>query len=186
MIRLKIPTMPTRTENPPRESGLDIVAFSRLFDNTTTSYKFLWMLGILEITEESEDELRIPTRRIVTHMLELARQPIGVFRLFFGTEDKMHECLETIRIAELEASAQTLQNIPGRDKQQEALSAVCKRLTRFVPQQILTPFFTNELTPNVRSDKRAKEIRGLANERFTDNENPPPYRMGLSPSPNEI
>ena len=51
--------MSPRTENPPRENGLDIVAFSRLFDNTTTSYKFLWMLGILEIAEESEDELRI-------------------------------------------------------------------------------------------------------------------------------
>ena len=178
--------MPAKTDNPPRKNGLDIAAFSRLFDNTTTSYKFLWMLGILKITEESEDELRIPTHRIVAHMLELARQPIIVFRLFLGAEDKMHKHLEKISCAELDTSIQTLKNIPECDKKQKALSAVSKDLTRFVPQQILTPFFVNEVKKYTKSDKRAEAIRYLANKRFHDKNNPPPYRMELSPSPNEI
>ena len=144
------------------------------------------MLGILEIAEKSEDELRIPTRRIVTHMLELARQPISVFHLFFGKDDRMHKYLEIMRRAELETSAQALKNIPRHDKQQKAPSTVCTKLTEFVPQQILTPFFENEVKKYRKSGVRAAAIRRLVNKRFYDNENPPPYRMGLSPSPNEI
>ena len=164
----------------PCEDGLNIPAFSRLFDNVTNSYKFLWTLGLLEIVGRDEfADGRIPIRRIVAEMLAAAEHPLRQFRLSFGAFDKMMMHVVALEKAAREISEPLLEGISEKNPKEKVFASACWHLARFVPQQWLAPFFEGELTRAQRSDARAKEIRRLAAIHFSG-DNPPPYRFAVA------
>ena len=149
--------------SPPRAKGLDIGAFSRVFERTTNSYKFLWMLGLLDVLGEKKfEENRVLARRVVARMLKHANDPIRRFRLSLGSQDQM-----AAHIAKLDPLG------PGADiarvaRGENLPDSVYGELSRFVPQRFLTPFFQRDLAQaGIKKDYDKNDaIRRFARNRF--------------------
>lgn len=74
----------------PEHSSLDIEAFSRIFRNRNSSYKFLWMQAILRVVALGKcRDNAIPVNLLVAHMFEIAKYPLRKFRLAFGLNDRI-------------------------------------------------------------------------------------------------
>ena len=71
----------------PQNTEINVQAFSRALEDTTTAYKFLWLLAILKIVE-SKNETVIKFRDISCEMVNLAIAPIYDFKLHFGGSDQ--------------------------------------------------------------------------------------------------
>lgn len=147
---------------PPRAKGLDIGAFSRVFGMTTNSYKFLWMLGLLDVLGEKEFKIgQVSARRVVAHMLKHAEDPLRRFHLSLGAQDQMSRHVGE-SLGALTAAAGIAQIVRG----EKVLDSVYDELSFFVPQRFLTPFFQAELARRKDHDKDGI-IHTLAGERFS-------------------
>ena len=123
----------------PRAAGLNVDALSKVFDSTATSYKFLWMLGLLDVLEENDFKPGgIPASRVVLHMLRHADDPIRRFHLSLGAQDRIARHLR--ELCELAASSPRTP-IERLIEGNPAFESVQRELLLYVPQRCLTPFF---------------------------------------------
>ena len=137
-------------------SGLDIGALSASFRSTTTSYKFLWFLSILDVMEESNAAL--PIDQIIINMQNTAKPLIEKYRLYFGKDDRMRIVLSG-----------------EADAHGELPNSIRRRIRRFVPYRFLVPFFSDELG-GLTPEERNHRIRALTESRFSG-DNPAPYKL---------
>ncbi len=106
--------------NLPKQLNLDIEAFSNLFKNTHTSYKYLFFQAILVLLKEFEfTKQKFTFLEIENKMLEIAEYPIKIYKLNFGKDDRV-----SIKLYN------RYENID---------------LLKFVPYRLLSPFFKDEL-----------------------------------------
>ena len=77
------------TQELPESNNLDINALSRLFDNTTNSYKYIFMLSILDILSKRlfNTSEALTFEEIVIEMLANSWYPHSFFKLSFGSQD---------------------------------------------------------------------------------------------------
>lgn len=162
---------------PPFSLDLDVAALSRLFSNTTNSYKFLFFLSLLDILKRNKFEpgLEIHFRDITIEMLANSWYPHTYFRLSFGLQDKITEKLDSFN---LEISTPILKfKDPEKKLLRETISnqLLDDSLMRYVPYRTLRPFFEQEVRgiPDNRVDAA---IGNLANQYFFDRK--PLYRFG--------
>ena len=139
----------------PAQRGLDIGAFSSLFRNTDTSYKFLWMLSILDLMKAGTE---LPSADLGARMLKIARPLIRRCRFRFGAKDRITHFLE-----EQDAGRGQL---PDSD---------LRELLDFAPYRLLTPFYAQALK-NLSVNARHRLIRTLADDNFSG-KSPPLYRL---------
>lgn len=141
----------------PARAGLDIGALAAAFNNTTTSYKFLWISAILDLLEKSSAPL--PMDDIILNMLNTARPLIEKYRLRFGKDDRMAELL----IAQAGAGG----NLPA---------PVRRRILRFVPYRFIMPFFIQDGLSKLSPEQQNREIKKNADLRFGGS-NPALYKL---------
>ncbi len=104
----------------PERNGLDMEAFENLFKNTSTSYKYLFFQAILLFLHETDFKKTTYSFELLeSKMLEIAKQPIELYKLNFGSDDRI---------------ARKLYN------KFEKID-----LLKFVPYRLLTPFFTHKI-----------------------------------------
>ena len=139
----------------PARSGLDIGAFSSLFRSTDTSYKFLWMLSILDLMKTGAE---LSSADLGARMLKIAAPLIRRCRFRFGAKDRIAHFLE-----EQDASGGQLPDFNLR------------QLLGFAPYRLLTPFYEQALK-NLSVDARHRLIRKLADDNFAG-KSPPLYRL---------
>ncbi len=72
----------------PQSQFLSTVTLGKVFANTVATYKFFWLLSILQIHAKTEG-LRIRVWDIVIRMVANAWYPIHYFRLSFGKSDSL-------------------------------------------------------------------------------------------------
>ena len=131
----------------PLTSGLDIAALSRLFSNTTTSYKYIFFLSYLDILKRKEFHAVEPIsfRELTIEMLANAWYPHTYFKLSFGRQDLIAAKLDSLN---LEISEPILK---FRDADKKLLRGIIDSqlsddsLMRYVPFRTLRPFFEEEL-----------------------------------------
>ena len=89
------------TSRLPDDSRLDIGALADSLSDTTNSYKFLWLLGLLECLPPSAEESPLVIRQsdIVREMLNTADFCLRRYRLNFGGSDRMREHIELLERA---------------------------------------------------------------------------------------
>ena len=169
-MKKKSSVVPVPSALPPA-AGLNVDALSQVFDSTATSYKFLWMLGLLDVLEENDFKPGgIPASRVVLHMLRHADDPIRRFHLSLGAQDRIARHLHTL--CELAASASHTR-IERLIEGNPAFESVQRELLLYVPQRCLTPFFPELIGVQ---NGRDKEIRGAADRCFAAS-SPPLYRL---------
>ncbi len=124
--------------NLPNQENLDIVAFSHLFKNTNTSYKYLFFQAILSFLDETKFKKTTYSFELLeSKMLEISKYPIIVCKLDFGLNDnvarKLHNKFEKID------------------------------LLKFVPYRPIAPFFTQQIQ-GLNAKETNKKIEKLSNE----------------------
>lgn len=167
--------------NLPAANPLNVGALSAIFDSTSTSYKPLFFIGLLQLIESRMRRLdsnrEFALNEITSSLLSFGWYPHRFFKLSFGLQDQVGEVLDHL-VFDLSEHAvtrpsahQTLQRAIA--KQFDLIGAA--KLQRYVPQRLLTPFFADELR-GLPDHKKDAIIRDLADATFVAS-NPPLYRF---------
>jgi len=157
---------------------LNIHAFSEIFRNRDTSYKFLWMLGILHVVKHDwcKDNI-IPERLLVARMLDTAKYPLRMFRLGLGHHDQVNQTL--LNLAELKDWQDLGANVLDcdiTDRFEEIPDFIYRRLVGFVPYRLLSPFFSRKELKDLSDKAQHRKIADLADRLFAST-TPPLYRL---------
>ena len=158
----------TMTQQLPHSDHLDISALSRLFRNTTNSYKYIFFISLITLMKDRNFEVEdgILLREMEIEMLVTAWYPHVYFKLSFGTQDKIASALQSMPPID---KKQRLLSKAGRGKLRNHLGSTdevqCYRLTRYVPKRILRPFFEAE-TRRLDDHLVNREVVKLAAEEF--------------------
>lgn len=124
--------------NLPEQTNIDVSAFSNLFKNTHTSYKYLFFQAILVLLKkQSFTQSKFTFNDIEAKMLEIAEFPIKIYKLNFGKDDRVAVKLYN-----------KYENID---------------LLKFVPYRLISPFFTDQVK-GLSSSAINKKIELLSNE----------------------
>ncbi len=157
---------------------LSISALARSLRHVNTSYKFLWLLGLLD-SLPSQANSRIPVKRIINGMLEAAAEPVRC-NLFLGKDDRMKSVVMDILKAQQHVGGSMGKLViprQYRSKQEElAFKDAHERLEDYVPQQWLVPFLKEHVKqPMPKSSTAvARLVREIAHE-YAACEMPVPY-----------
>jgi len=127
----------------PIQKDISTFHLAQVFNNTSATYKFYWLISILEI-HANKQEKQITFNEIITRMIANAWYPIHYFRLSFGMQDKLSDNIKEI---------QTLTNLPidanKENIQKCLLSNTDKRVWNLinnfslnVPFRFLSPWIT--------------------------------------------
>lgn len=138
----------------PGHQALDIKAFSKIFESTQNSYKFL-LFGFLlhEVPRRPAQRLFFDSSELVNGMLEVAKFPVLKCHLSLGRRDRVPEVLHEL----------------SRSKNCDV------DLLDWVPYRLIRPFFAQALAR--RPDQVINsEIQDLAEAQFRK-PSPPLYRI---------
>ena len=84
----------------PQSETLSTRAMNRVFDDTTATYKFYWMLSLLDM-HVKEQKAEMPALDVASRMVAYAWYPIEYFRLSFGKGDRMSQIIPRVAFAAL-------------------------------------------------------------------------------------
>ena len=132
---------------------------SQVFNDTANSYKLFWFLGLLSLIKATEDR-ELELTNVLTEMAVAAWHPVCLFRLSFGSQDKLQEAI--LEIQALSGLPQNARPDAIRRFIQGSLSARAKLdyFKRYVPTRFLAPWFQDELRgiPDTRKGERIKTL----------------------------
>jgi hypothetical protein len=161
----------------PLQGGLDIAAFSRLFDDKTNSYKFLFFRSLLDCIEIGEMKPgfdgTIPLAQILKGLALNAWYPHSVFKLNFGTQDQIGKFLSALPGNVIEKLTDTSPKNKRDLYEIEIDQKALRFFKRYVPFRLLNPFFAD-----LKRSPSTDEIPRLAHERSSSSKFAPPlYRF---------
>ena len=84
--------------NLPYSDNLPINKLASVFGSTSATYKFYWLIALVELVEEGTIE--IPKKKIFARMISNSWYTINYFHISFGKQDKFQAAVETILQAE--------------------------------------------------------------------------------------
>lgn len=80
--------------NLPHSNALPVSKLAASFGNTSATYKFYWLLAILELVEEGQ--LTIPKRHLFARMIGNAWYTVNYFHVSFGKQDLIQQAVQSI------------------------------------------------------------------------------------------
>ena len=165
----------------PQNTEINVQAFSRALDDTTTAYKFLWLLAILKIVE-SKNETVIKFRDISREMVNLAIPPVYEFKLHFGGSDQTKGSDRTKQYLNRifldgapKREANNAASVSFSEEEEERFDEERRNMETYVPYRLLTPFFESHLRGLKDYDKNPEIIKRAA--KTFRSKSPPPYRF---------
>ncbi len=119
------------------QKNINIRALSNIFTSTHTSYKYLFFQAILSFLDETHFKKTIYSFELLENkMLELAKNPVMLYKLYFGKDDsiakKLHNPYEKIN------------------------------LMKYVPYRLIIPFLDQRLTKGLVSPTANNRIAELS------------------------
>ena len=151
----------------PNTDEIDVPSLSKVFNDTTNSYKFYWFLGILDSLKRS-DNPRIPMLDLSLQMVAKVWYPLDYYRLSFGTQDQFKPIAQFISS---HLPVDTKNNAPDlfrqlrtqlTDSELANIYERIKQLLRWVPYRFIRPFFEVE-TKGLPDHQVNNTIVSLAN-----------------------
>lgn len=149
---------------------VDIFKSSKLgqaFDNTSASYKFYWLLGILDLLAEKRSDI-LPIKDIQARMVARAFNSVAYFQLSLGKQDKLQDIIKSMTQKGLKTNA-TLPVIIAAVKLEKDL---LNQLDGLVPTRFLSPWITK--TKGLKNAKLTLEMEEFAKYSQKTN-SPTPY-----------
>lgn len=139
----------------PQSDTLSTKNLSRLFSNTTATYKFYWFQAILQMYNE-EGARRMNVWDLVIRMVANAWFPVHYFHLSFGSMDSLHKIvidLQWITNLPMDASKKDIMECLADHLDNKEVKDLLFILTRNVPYRFLSPWinYTTDLDVIARS-----------------------------------
>lgn len=134
----------------PQSEDLDVSVLPRLFSDTTTSYKFLFFISLLDILKRRQFDVLSPIsfQEIIVEMLANAWYPHTYFKLSFGSQDKLAQKLDSLVLD----ISEPILKFTDSDKKllrkviaSQNLKDVISHLKKYVPFRLIIPFLEQEL-----------------------------------------
>lgn len=164
----------------PESDGLDISRFAAVFSDTTNSYKFYWLLAILDGLRET-GQTRFSMRDLSLRMIANVWYPLDYFRLSFGKQDGFKPIADFVSERILVDNRPTAPNLfiqLNARLSAADLAQLHRRvsvLLNWVPYRFIRPFFAQETRSLLDQHVNARIVE-LANQtekapyRFIDGE----------------
>ncbi len=166
----------------PGSDQVNVAALSRLFADTTNSYKYLFFLSLLDILNRRQFEVRLPIsfQDAIVEMLANAWYPHTFFKLSFGIQDKIAQKLNSLNLVLEEPIIQlkdTDKKLLRQAIEAQNLKDVVSHLRRYVPFRLIVPFLESELERISRGKGNQLEVAmpEIANRCFESHK--PIYRF---------
>lgn len=127
----------------PQSDTLSTSAMNRVFDTTTATYKFYWLLALLDMhVKEQKEEMR--ALDVVSRMVAYAWYPIEYFKLEFGRGDSMSKIIPDVALLtgitvddRLEDKSEAISNAISKDRE---VKKTVKILLKNVPFRFQKPW----------------------------------------------
>lgn len=152
----------------PDSEGVDAPRLSSVFSDTTNSYKFYWLLAILDSLSET-GETRILTRDLSLRMIASVWYPLDYFRLSFGKQDgfkSIADHVTNLLTVDNSTNAPSLfRQLQSRlnERELEQVYRKVRVLLDWVPYRFIRPFFAQE-TRGLPDQQVNARIVELANQ----------------------
>ena len=131
------------------DPALDMSAFVQLLSNTTNSYKYLFLLALINRIGQTpvNQSIKIPLTDMALDMAALAWYPCRYFRLNFGSQDQLPQLLSDIGgdVSTAKHGKEFLRKIRLEIQGKVDVELLASALLRYVPFRLLRPFFANQL-----------------------------------------
>lgn len=169
----------------PEAEGLNVAALSRLFDKTTTSYKYVFFLSLLDILRRQNFNIDSPIslRDLLIEILVNSWYPHTYFKLSFGIQDKIAIKLDSLELdldkPAFDESEKNLLREEIAKRNLDNLLVGKDSLMRYVPFRLITPFLSQQLKAyksqnrgTTRNDDLENEIIMALAEQYFDTAKP--------------
>lgn len=127
----------------PKSETLSTSAMNRVFDSTTATYKFYWLLSLLDMHVKEQKETMLALD-VASRMVAYAWYPIEYFKLSFGKGDSMSQIIPDVAELtgitvddKLESKTDVIMQAVKDDKK---VKASIKKLLKNVPFWFQTPW----------------------------------------------
>ncbi len=128
--------------NLPYSENLPVSKLAASFGNTSATYKFYWLLAILELVEEGQTT--IPKRQLFARMIGNAWYTVNYFHVSFGKQDLIQQAVQSI-LEQEPLSRETKKDQLLAMLQNSHLKSTQRTLYHFnknVPHWFLSPWFS--------------------------------------------
>lgn len=130
----------------PPSTQLNTHVFGNVFQRTTASFKYFWMLSILQL-HANTNELHISVWDIVIRMVANAWYPIHYFRLSFGCWDSLYQIVMELHIylnIAIDADVDTIVDLIKEKNDDPQVKKQLKILARYVPYRFLNVWIDSQ------------------------------------------
>lgn len=144
--------------NIPQSEYLSTQSLSRVFTNTTTTYKFYWFLSILKM--HAMGRSRMEVEELVIRMVAAAWYPVLYFRLSFGAQDSLKKIiteLQWLTGLSMDSSEEEIVGALMARKVDKEVWKLMDVLTRNVPFRFLSPWIPYKGDKDVTARSHAYE-----------------------------
>lgn len=139
----------------PKSSNLPINKLASAFSSTSATYKFYWLLAIVELVEEGH--FKIEKRKIFARMISNSWYTVNYFHVSFGKQDNIQLAVKkilNIEILTIDEKKQSLNLRLERSQNKETINELM-HFDKNVPHWFLTPWFP-KLPKETDSDHRKR------------------------------
>ena len=147
--------------NIPFAKNLPTSKLASVFNNTSATYKFYWLLSIVELVEHGVTE--IPKEKIFARMISNSWYTINYFHLSFGKQDKFQTAVQEILISEnlnidakkdnINSTLENSSNISTRNN--------LFHFDKNVPHWFLSPWFPNKNKKEIYAGSQSFENKSM-------------------------
>lgn len=169
----------------PPSYHLPVEHLAASFGNVTNSYKFYWLLAIIDHLNETGDTT-IAIDHLVARMVAGVWHPSNYFRLSFGKQDRLGMIAQAIRakgfLPANAIKANIITAVLADAAGSSDLAQQVRSLAAYVPYRFLRPFFSEPLR-GIADSKVNAQVRQMADKQFAANDSPCLYRFVTSGVP---
>lgn len=152
--------------NLPTSNNLPIQKLASVFNSTSATYKFYWLLAIIELVEEGN--LEIPKRKIFSRIISTSWYTINYFHISFGKQDNLQIAVEKILKVEkltIDEKKSKLETCLENSTNKESVNQLF-HFDKNVPHWFLSPWFPkiNNETDNQQKSRIYSDSQLFAND----------------------
>lgn len=138
----------------PSAPDLPIKKLAACFNNTSATYKFYWLLSIIQEIEEGK--MKIPKRNLFARMISNAWYTVNYFHVSFGKQDKIQEAIhfiKTLEQIEINNTSDFVNHTLVHSQNPETRS-ILNHFNSNVPHWFLSPWFPGQSKSDIYSNSK--------------------------------
>jgi hypothetical protein len=154
--------------NLPISINLPINKLASVFGSTSATYKFYWLIALIELVEE--ENIEIPKRQIFARMIINSWYTINYFHISFGKQDNLQIAVERILHEEnltIDEKKSKLETCLENSNNKETINQLF-HFDKNVPHWFLSPWFPkiNNETDNQQKSRIYSDSQSFVNDRL--------------------